>query len=309
MSVRIGIGLAGYPFPDPRSYWRFVELCEQSAIDSIWQTDRMLSEQPFLEAMAAMAALAGATERIKFGMNAIVVAFRDPLLLAKQCATIDYLSGGRLLPVFGVGRDTAPEWRTSSYGKPGQRGRRADEALMLMQRLWREERVSFEGEFYRYRDVSISPRPLQSPLPCWIGGASEAAMRRTARLGTGWLGGTQSPTEVRTVIEGIRKELAVTGREIDPDHYGASVAFHLGSWDEPGLERLVSARTGRAGNPEQARAQLAIGDARAILARLREYHDAGASKFVLLPLARGTDALLEQTRRLAAEVLPEAHAW
>jgi probable F420-dependent oxidoreductase len=309
MSVRIGIGLAGYPFREPKSYWRWVELCERSAIDSIWQTDRMLSEQPFLESMAAMAALAGATERLKFGMNAIVVPFRDPLLLAKQCATIDYLSGGRLLPVFGVGRDTAPEWRTSSYGTPGQRGRRADEALLLMQRLWSEQRVSFEGEFYRYRDVSIAPRPTQTPLPCWIGGASEAAVRRTARLGTGWLGGTQSPVEVRAVIEAIRKALATTGRSIDPDHYGASVAFHFGSWDDPDLERLVSARTGGAGSPEQARAQLAVGDARAILARLREYRDAGASKFVLLPLARGDDALLEQTRRLAEEVIPAAHAW
>jgi probable F420-dependent oxidoreductase len=322
MSVRIGIGMAGYPFREPQSYWRWVELCERSAIDSIWQTDRMLSEQPFLESMAAMAALAGATQRLKFGMNAIVVPFRDPLLLAKQCATIDYLSGGRLLPVFGVGRDTAPEWRTSSYGTPGQRGRRADEALVLMQRLWSEERVSFEGEFYRYRDVSIAPRPKQAPLPCWIGGASDAAVRRTARLGTGWLGGTQSPAEVRAVIEAIHKALATTqaeraasdgerrvGRSIDPDHYGASVAFHFGSWDDPDLERLVSARTGRAGSAEQARAQLAVGDARAILARLREYHDAGASKFVLLPLARGDEALLEQTRRLAEEVIPEAHAW
>ncbi len=309
MSVRIGVGLASYPFEDPRDYWRWVELCERSAIDSIWQTDRMLSEQPILESMAAMAALAGATERIKFGMNAIVVPFRDPLLLAKQCATIDYLSGGRLLPVFGVGRDTAPEWRTSSYGKATQRGRRADEALALMQRLWTEERVHFEGEFYRYADVTISPRPRQTPLPCWIGGASDAAVRRTARLGTGWLGGTQSPTEVRAVIEGIQKALTSTGRRIDPDHYGASVAFHFGGWDDPDLARLVSARSGRAVAPEQARAQLAVGDAPAILARLREYRDAGASKFVLLPLARGGAALLDQTRRLAEEVIPEAHAW
>jgi probable F420-dependent oxidoreductase len=309
MSVRIGVGLAGYPFSDRRAYWRWVELCEQSALDSIWQTDRMVSEQPFLESMAAMAALAGATERIKFGMNAIVVPFRDPLLLAKQCATIDHLSGGRLLPVFGVGRDTAPEWRTSSYGKPTQRGRRADEALTLMQRLWSETHVDFEGEFYRYHDVSIAPRPQQSPLPCWIGGASDAAVRRTARLGTGWLGGTQTPAEVDAVIEAIRKALLATGRRIEPDHYGASVAFHFGSWDDPDLERLVSARTGRAGRPEQARAQLAVGDARAILARLREYRDAGASKFVLLPLARDDAALLEQTRRLADEVIPEAHAW
>ena len=119
-----------------------------------------------------------------------------------------------------------------------------------------------DGNVYRYRDVSIAPRPRQSPLPCWIGGASDAAVRRTARLGTGWLGGAQSPAEVRAVIEAIRKELVATGRSIDADHYGASVAFHFGSWDDADLARIASARSGRSASPEQARAQLAVGDAR-----------------------------------------------
>ena len=103
MKVRLGLGVATNPFSSARAFFRFVDLCEQSAVDSLWQTDRLASKQPFLEAMSAMAALAGATERLKFGMNAVVVSLRDPLLLAKQCATIDYLSDGRLLPVFGEG--------------------------------------------------------------------------------------------------------------------------------------------------------------------------------------------------------------
>ncbi len=108
--VRVGVGIAASPFSSARSFFRFVELCERSEVDSLWQTDRLASRQPFLEAMSAMAAMAGATERIRFGMNAVVVSLRDPLLLAKQCATIDYLSDGRLLPVFGVGGGGAPEW-------------------------------------------------------------------------------------------------------------------------------------------------------------------------------------------------------
>ena len=111
MKVRIGLGTATHPFSDARAFWRWVDLCEGSEIDSLWQTDRLSSSQPFLEAMSTMAALAGATSRLKFGMNAVVVSQRDPLVLAKQCATIDYLSGGRLLPVFGVGGGEAPEWQ------------------------------------------------------------------------------------------------------------------------------------------------------------------------------------------------------
>src|SRR5690606_23667014 len=120
-------------------------------IDSIWQTDRLASSQPILESMTTMAALAGRTERLKFGMNVVVLGFRDPLVLAKQCATIDVLSDGRLLPAFGVGRDAAPEWSATGRS-PADRGRRADEALTLLTRLWSEERVTFHGEHYHYDD-------------------------------------------------------------------------------------------------------------------------------------------------------------
>jgi probable F420-dependent oxidoreductase len=285
----------------------WVAQCEASALDSLWQTDRLVSREPMLESLTAMAVYAGATRRIKFGMNAVVVPFRDPLLLAKQCATIDFVSNGRLLPVFGVGRDTAPEWRALGEGESTRRGRRADEALALMQRLFTEDRVDHAGAFYRYRDVSISPKPVQRPLPCWIGGASEAAIRRTARLGTGWLGGTQSPAEVEAVIGAIRAALQETGRKIDDDHYGATVAFRLGTWDDPELAPVIARRTRERGPAAQR--GLAVGNARSLISHLRAYHGAGASKFVLIPLARDGADLAEQTRQLCENVVPEVHGW
>jgi alkanesulfonate monooxygenase SsuD/methylene tetrahydromethanopterin reductase-like flavin-dependent oxidoreductase (luciferase family) len=103
MSIRIGMGVAGFPFSSPAAFLRWVDLCEESPIDSIWFSERLVSAVPTLEPMVAMALVAGRTERLKFGMNAIVLPFRDPLVLAKECATLDYLSGGRLLPAFGVG--------------------------------------------------------------------------------------------------------------------------------------------------------------------------------------------------------------
>ena len=113
MSIRAGVGFANFPFRSAEAYLEFARFCDTSGIDSIWQTDRLQSEEPFLEAMSALAVVAGATKKIKFGMKAVVVGFRDPLVLAKQCATIDYLSGGRLLPVFGIGAPAAPEWKAT----------------------------------------------------------------------------------------------------------------------------------------------------------------------------------------------------
>ena len=110
MSIAVGLGLSDFPFSDGNSFWRWVDMCETSGVDSIWQTDRLVSRHPILECITTMAALAGATKRIKFGMNVVSVGLRDPLLLAKQCATIDVLSEGRLLPAFGVGNSRGAEW-------------------------------------------------------------------------------------------------------------------------------------------------------------------------------------------------------
>ena len=307
MSARIGLGVAAFPLSSPRAFWRWIELCEKRDVDSIWQSDRLISEQPQLEAMSVMAALAGATERLKFGMNVVVVPLRDPLVLAKQCATIDFLSGGRLLPAFGVGPETAPEWQATSR-EPRGRGPRADEALTIMTRLWSEERVTFEGEHYRYVDASIAPRPVQQPLPLWIGGSSEAAIRRTAAVGNGWLGGLQTPAQVAPVVASIKRAAKDAGRRIPDDHYGAGFSYRFGSWDEPEVERAASA-FGRLRAPARPdpRELFAVGDAGEILARIGEYRTAGVSKFVLRPIAEGDDAILEQTRRLLDTVLPVVH--
>jgi len=305
LAIRIGIGLAGFPFEGPRDFWRWIELCEESGVDSFWQSDRLVSRQPQLESITAMAALAGGTSRLKFGMGVTVVSYRDPLVLAKECATIDYLSSGRLLPAFGVGPEAAPEWRAAGVSKK-RRGARADEALSLMARLWSEEEVSFEGEFYRYHDVSIAPRPIQQPLPLWIGGSSPAAVRRTARLGTGWLAGIQTPDRVAPVIAAIRTASAEAGRPLDPEHYGAGFPFRFGGPQEAVVQRTARVFAGLSPDLDVTR-YVAAGDAAAILARIEEYRAAGATKFILRPIAESVQDLIEQTRRLAGEVLPVFH--
>jgi probable F420-dependent oxidoreductase len=306
VKVRLGVGTAGFSFDAARDFFAFAERCEAAGIDSLWQSDRLVGADPQLEPMAAVASLAGATSRIKFGMNAVVVSHRDPLVLAKECATIDFLSGGRLLPVFGVGSEGDPAWRATGRD-PAHRGRRADESLALMSRLWAGEKVTFAGEHFRWEGAQISPLPVQQPLPLWIGGHSAAAIRRTARLGTGWLGGLMPPERIGPVIRAIRDELAVTGRAIDDDHFGATLPFHFGSADDPIVSRFAGAVRAR-GFAADGEPPLFVGKPDDLILRLRRTIAAGATKFVLIPLARGTRAVFGQLDRLAAEVIPVVEA-
>jgi probable F420-dependent oxidoreductase len=305
VGLRCGIGLAGFPFADAAGFWRWIELCERSDVDSFWQSDRLVSRDPQLESMSTMAALAGGTSRMKFGMNVTVVTFRDPLVLAKQCATIDFLSNGRLLPAFGVGPAVAPEWKAMGLSKKG-RGARADEALRIMSRLWNEESVTFHGDYYQYEEASISPRPVQSPLPLWIGGASEAAIRRTAEIGTGWVAGIQTPEQVGPVVARIHQLAREAGRPLDPDHFGAGISYRFGSLDDPIVQKTMKGF--QRFNPDlDPRQFCAAGGAEEVLARIEDYRREGIFKFVLRPMATDADDVMEQTVRLLEEVLPRVH--
>ncbi len=301
MSIAVGLGLADFPFSGAAAYWRWVALCEDGRVDSLWQTDRLVSRRPILECMTALAALAGATRRLKFGMNVASVGLRDPLLLARQCATIDVLSEGRMLPAFGIGTARAPDWKATNRTTKA-RGKRTNEGLEIISRLWREDSVDFQGEFYRYTGASISPKPVQKTMPLWLGGSSEAAIRRTARFGTGWQGAFETPDETAAVIAAIRRAAAEAGRHIPDDHYGAAFAFRYGAWDDEAVVQSARAYRERLGR-DPARA-IVCGGTTDILRRIEDYVAAGVSKFILRPIGAGDDDMMAQTRRLIDEALP-----
>jgi probable F420-dependent oxidoreductase len=306
-SIAAGVGLAEYPFRTASGFWRWVDLCEQGGVDSIWQNDRLISRTPFLECMTALAAVAGRTRRIKFGVNVVAVAMRDPVLLAKQCATIDVLSEGRMLPGFGIGSPRGAEW-DAMHLDPTTRGRKTDEALEIISRLWKGEVLTYAGSHFRLTHASISPLPLQADLPMWIGGSSDAAVRRTVKYGTGWQAGAETPEAVGRVIAAIQEAAARAGRSIDEDHYGAAFSYRFGGPDDPGVAEAMAqyqARTGR-----DPGVHFAVGDAAAIIERIARYVENGASKFVLRPAADGDEDMYTQTKRLIEEVLPRmAERW
>ena len=305
MTYSAGVGIANFTFDDAKGFWQWVDLCEAGGVDSIWQSDRVISKDRNLECMSVMAALAGATKRMKFGMNVASLGLRDPVLTAKQCATIDVLSEGRILPAFGLGSTRSRDY-VATHTPTKRRGKRMDEALEIMTRLWSEEEVDFEGEHFTLTGAAIAPRPVQDPIPLWIGGSAAKAIERTARWGTGWQAGIESADQVEPVITAIKAKTDEFGRDIDFDHYGAGFGFRFGSTEEPIIQRYVEGFKKSMGKAPDAFS--AIGGATEILQKIESFRAAGAHKFILRPIASGTDEMLSQTRQLIEEVLPDVAA-
>jgi probable F420-dependent oxidoreductase len=305
MTISAGLGVANFPFEDARGFRRWVDLCESGGVDSIWQSDRLIGTDPNLECMSAMAWLAGATRRLKFGMNVASLGLRHPVLTAKQCATIDVLSEGRLLPAFGIGSAVSRDYAATGTPTKG-RGGRMDESLEIISRLWSEEQVTFTGRHFRLDRASISPRPRQQPLPLWVGGSAAAAVERTARWGTGWQAGIETAADVAPVIAAIKQRSVELGRSIDFDHFGAGFGYRFGHPDDAISRKYLQGLSARLGKP--ADGYVAIGDADTIMARVDEFRRAGVHKFILRPIAFGTDEMLSQTRSLVESVLPRLAA-
>ncbi len=254
--------------------------------------------------LISLAAAAGATERIKLMSSITLVPLYPPALLAKQVAALDMVSNGRFNLGVGVGGEFAKEFE--ACGVPvNERGARTNEALEVMKRLWTEDNVSFEGKFTKLSGVTLAPKPTQKPHPpVWISGRSDAAMRRAARFGNGWLPYMYTPEKLAQSIETIDAHASEVGRE-DSVKPGLFMFFAVHEDGERGsqmaAERLsaqynqdFSALVGKyalAGSPDDC------------VARLREYIGAGA-RTVILSSACPADYMLENQRLLAEAVLP-----
>ena len=302
MGINAGLGIANFNFDDAKGFWRWVDLCDEGSVNSIWQSDRIIESSPNLETMSVMAALAGRTSKIKFGMNVASLGLRNPILMAKTCATIDFLSGGRLLPAFGIGSALSRDYTATGTETKG-RGKRTDEGLQIMSRLWSEDHVSFHGEYYQLDDATISPKPIQAPLPLWVGGSSKQAIERTAKWGTGWQAGIESPDEIALVIQSIKERASELNRTIPEDHFGAGFAFRFGSSEEKIVSRQKEGLSKRL--KKDPSKLMAVGDKDDIVELTNQFLNAGAQKFILRPIASGTEDMLEQTNRFITEVLPE----
>ncbi|MFY9586253.1 MAG: TIGR03619 family F420-dependent LLM class oxidoreductase [Actinomycetota bacterium] len=281
MKVRVGFGLSALALAgwNESSFLSIVDACEHLGWDSIWFSERVSSDAP--DPLVAMAAVAGRTRRLKFGPSVMILPGRNPLLLAKQLATLDVISNGRLVVAFGLGVDARAERAIFAVDR-AEAAARTDEAVALMRLAWTQERVTFAGRFHQVEDVAVGPRPAQRPHPdVWFGGVSGPALRRVGRLGDGWLPSFITVAEYREKAEVIRKIAADEGRQVDEEHFGALVPYlPVGMpGEEQVLEFVAKRRPG-----VDPRAMIALGGPAALRARLAQFVDQGASKFVITPV-------------------------
>ena len=307
MSVAIGYmpGAYGEGGDDPDFLRQLVELGDRYDYDSIWLSDRIVSDRFSLEPMVALSMVAAWSQRLKFGTSVLALPLRNPVVLAKQIATLDFLSQGRCFPAVGLGQEDPAEYEACGVPK-ADRSRRTDEAITLMRRLWTEPQVTFEGNYFTCHEVSITPKPCFQPAPpVWIGGRSPAAARRVGRVGDGWLVSGATPAEISAGRDIVFATAEQCAREIEPDHIGMLLGFYLSP--DPAQAIRQSRQYVTRHRPDADFTQYsALGDVDAVCQVIQNYINAGASKFVARPLCSGAESI-EQLHRLGAEVLPQFH--
>lgn len=302
MKVRIGIQLGQWPSRDirPAAVLDLIDYFEALDVDSIWVSDRLVSSALTLEPITFLSYIAGRLRKMKFGTSTLVLPTRNPVVLAKELATLDFLSQGRLFPAIGLGGDESKDLQVIGINKKERAGR-TDEMILLMRRLWTEENVTFAGKYFSVEEVTIMPRPWQKKgPPIWVGGRSEAALRRTGRLGDGWLVSSVSAGEVEHGISSIRRYAADAGRHVDEDHYGVLMPFYFSGSSDKAREIASRAIRPRADLPISE--FTAFGTPDQVRERVRAYIAAGATKFVMRPCGP-FDGWREQVGILAREVI------
>ncbi len=253
----------------------FAGAIEAAGFDGIWLSD--LPVAAVLDPLLGLAMVAGRSTRLRLGANVVPLG-RNPFLLAKELAQLDQISNGRLLLSFVTGIGQAREREALGLGT-ASRGEVLEEVLGLLRAWWSGQTVNHQSERWAFTDVAAVARPVQEPLEVWLGGRGPKALDRVGRIADGWLGAHVTPTEASAGRERIQAAAEHAGREIDPEHFGLSIAY---SRTAPAPELL---RALRARRPDlDPLAVLPIG-APHLRALLEDYIDAGLSKFVIRPAA------------------------
>jgi probable F420-dependent oxidoreductase len=221
--LRVGVVLPTYRrLATADNIHRAAVRSEELGFDSVWVTDHVVVPEQsvdafgptFFEAVSVMSYVAGITHRVAIGAAILIVPYRHPLLLAKMLATVDQLSGGRVIVGAGLGWLEA---ESRLMGVPhGGRARIADETLGAMRACWEHPEPVFHGDVFEFEGLHFAPRPYGGRrLPILVGGASTAALRRAARFGDGWIGDGQTFEELEASLAQLAHELDRVGRGID----------------------------------------------------------------------------------------------
>ncbi|WP_328356517.1 TIGR03854 family LLM class F420-dependent oxidoreductase [Mycobacterium sp. NBC_00419] len=290
MKIRFGVSLGTGTAVDELP--AVVDRLEADGVDSLWFSELVYTAA--VDPFAGMGFTLGRSTRLKVGTSVAVLPGRNPVLVAKQLASLAALGPKRVLPVFGLRPASAAE-RGLFPVPDGQRAAVFDEALELIRKLLTGDEVTFTGRFFDVAGATLGIRH-QAPVDIWLGGSAPAAFRRIGRFADGWLGSFLTPAEALAARRSIEREAAAAGREIEADHFGLSLA--VGDGELP--DEVIAAV--RARRPDADPADLLAADWPALHRQLDGLIAAGLTKFVIRPF--GATPAEEFIDRFVAELLP-----
>lgn len=284
-----------------------VDRIEALGYDSVWTGEHIFFYGPTFDALTVLAACAARTSRITLGTAVFLLPLRPAAIAAKEVASLDLISGGRVVLGVGVGGEYPKEFE--ACGVPvNERGRRTDEAIRVLRMLWTESNVSFEGRFTHLDGVTLMPRPARpGGPPIWVAGRSDGAIRRAGRLGDGYVPYLFSPERYRESLTKVREQAEAAGR--DPDAVTPALYQFIclaGSYEE--AKTIAASDLQRRYNQPFDRIvdrYVVMGNADDCARRLGDFAEAGARHFILVPITPNMADFLPHVEAYARDILPK----
>ena len=300
--VRFGAFLSLHPAEEQ---FALARRCEELGLDSLWTGDHVSFHGPIHESLTLLATYVPITSRIRLGSAVYLLALRPAAIAAKATATLDALSGGRLIFGVGVGGENPKEFELC--GVPHrERGARVTEGIDVVRTLWRDSPASFKGRFSSFEGVSIDPKPVQKGgPPIWLGGRSDAALARAGRQGDGWMSYVVQPERYGQSVEKIRAAAGTAGRTLGGFEFAHLAFITLGrDWESAKAVWVAHLSKRYAQDFEPlARKYGIIGTPQQCAEQLERFRAAGCNYIILSPVGPAASQR-EQVERLAAEVVP-----
>ena len=283
-----------------------VRLVDACGYDSLWVGDHIAFAVAIFDPLLQLAQAAVVSRRLKLGTNVYLVPLRHPVPIAKQAATLDHLSEGRLIFGVGVGGEFQKEFE--ACGVPlSERGARLSAAIPLLRQLWRGEPVSYSGRYFgAFSEVSMQP-PARQPggPPIWVGGRADAALARAGRLADGWISYVVTPETYRAGLETIAAAAEAAGRRIDHFGTGHLLFARLDASYEQALDAAAATLSHRYAMDFRRAAEryAALGRPEQVAERIRAFHEAGV-RHLVLDLVGPYEERPKQIETFARDVLP-----
>lgn len=282
----------------------FADTTVQMGFDAIWVPDTVVTAEHALDCLPVVGAFIEHTTDIALGTCVVVVPWRPPAILAKEVATLDYLSGGRLIFGVGAGPGGNPAFEVTGVDSR-ERGARTNEALKIMKGLWSDKPFIHKGRFYQFQDMYMEPKPVQRPgPPIWVGGHSEGALRRAARFGDGFMPTSITAAAYQRAIVIIERYAEEFGRDPTNITRAMHLSFRVGESEEEASLRASEDMSNRMGRRVKIRPhESAIGTVDDCLRSIERFLSCGIEHLVVNPICKRPE-FMAQMEMFATQIMP-----